>query len=247
MDKKINLLLVVTGVLSIIFGGLAYYFRDAEHDSAQTGDIPIPICEYIDIEILRLDVEIIPYEGDHIRVVYKNEVPLDIRLGDNLLIVRESEEFVISLFAGSEAEFGLSVYLPERIYREITIYTGGGAVSVHGVACGKMTVITNSGDISVEDNTSLVNLVTGSGDISLDFAEVVQDSSVQSRSGSAEILIPKDSSVSVEFETDTGECVTDLFKGNVFGSYTYSFNGGKRSVFASLESGTLTIAERSDV
>ena len=110
-----------------------------------------------------------------------------------------------------------------------------------------MTVITNSGDISVEDNTSLVNLVTGSGDISLDFAEVVQDSSVQSRSGNAEILIPKDSSVSVEFETDTGECVTDLFKGNVFGSYTYSFNGGKRSVFASLESGTLTIAERSDV
>lgn len=246
MEKKINVLLAVTAVLTIIFGGLAYYFRDAEHDSAQTGDAAFPMCEYIDIEILRLDVEIIPYDGKNIRVKYKNEVPLDLELGDNRLTVRESEEFVISLFAGSEAEFGLYLYLPEEKYREITVYTGGGNVSVHGAECEKMTVITNGGDISVENNVSLVNLVTSTGNIRLDFAEVVQDSSVQSRSGNADIFIPKDSSVALDFETDTGECVTELFKGSVYGSYKYSFNGGRRSVFASLESGTLTIAERGD-
>lgn len=244
VEKRINVLLAVTAVLTVIFGGLAYFFRGAEHDSAQTGDVMLPMCEYIDIEILRLDVELVPYDGKNIRVVYKNELPLELRLGDNRLIIRESEEFVISLFAGSEAEFGLTVYLPEETYREITVYTGGGNVSVYGADCEKMTVITGSGDIRVENNTSLVNLVTSSGNISLDFAEVVQDSSVQTRSGSAEILLPKDSSVAVEFETDTGECVTELFKGNVYGSYTYSFNGGKRGIFASLESGTLTIAER---
>ncbi len=244
VEKRINVLLAVTAALTIIFGGLAYYFRDAEHDTAQTGDFMLPLCEYIDIEILRLDVDIIPYDGNNIRVVYKNELPLELRLGDNKLIIKESEEFVISLFAGSEAEFGLTVYLPEETYREITVYTGGGNVSMHGTECGKITVVTGSGDILVENNRSLVNLVTGSGDISLDFAEVVQDSSVQTRSGNAEILLPKDSSVSLEFETDTGECVTELFKGNVYGSYTYSFNGGKRGIFASLESGTLTIAER---
>ena len=244
MEKKVNVLLIVTAVLTIFFGGFAYYFRNAEHDSAQTGDVTLPLCEYINIEILRLDVEIVPYEGDNIRVVYKNEVPLDLELGDNRLTVRESEEFVISLFAGSEAEFGLCLYLPEEKYREITVYTGGGSVEIDGAECEKMTVITNSGNISVRNNTSLVNLVTSTGNILLDFAEVVQDSSVQCRSGNAEILIPKDSSVSLEFETDTVECVTELFKGSVYGSYKYSFNGGKRSVFASLESGTLTIAER---
>lgn len=244
MEKRVNVLLVVTAILTVIFGGLAYHFRDAEHDSAQTGDVLLPMCEYIDIEILRLDVEIIPYDGENIRVAYKNELPLALELGDNRLTVKESEEFVISLFAGSEAEFGLSVYLPEKSYREITVYTGGGNVSVDGADCEKMTIVTNGGDISVKNSVSLVNLVTGTGDILLDIAEVVQDSSVQSRSGNADIFIPKDGSVAVEFETNTGECVTELFSGNVYGSYKYSFNGGRRSVFASLESGTLTIAER---
>ena len=46
-------------------------------------------------------------------MAYKNEVPLALELGDNRLTIRESEEFVISLFAGSEAEFGLYLYLPE--------------------------------------------------------------------------------------------------------------------------------------
>ena len=244
MEKKVNVFLAVTAVLTMIFGGFAYYFRNAEHESAQTGDIAFPMCEYINIEILRLDVEIIPYDGKNIRVAYKNEVPLALELGDNRLTIRESEEFVISLFAGSEAEFGLYLYLPEEKYREITVYTGGGNVSVRGADCEKMTIITNSGDISVEDNASLVNLVTSTGNILLDFAEVVHDSSVQSRSGNADILIPEDSSVALEFETDTGECVTELFNGNVYGSYKYSFNGGRRSIFASLESGTLTIGER---
>ena len=70
MEKKVNVLMIVTAVLTIFFGGFAYYFRNAEHDSAQTGDVTLPLCEYINIEILRLDVEIVPYEGDYFRVVY---------------------------------------------------------------------------------------------------------------------------------------------------------------------------------
>ena len=52
MEKKVNVLLIVTAVLTIFFGGFAYYFRNAEHDSAQTGDVTLPLCEYRNIEIL---------------------------------------------------------------------------------------------------------------------------------------------------------------------------------------------------
>ena len=91
------------------------------------------MCDYIEINLLKLNVEIIPYSGDKIRVCYKNNLPLIIEHGDNSISISEDEKFVISLFPGSQSKFGLSVYLPERSYREISVVTGGGDVKISRV------------------------------------------------------------------------------------------------------------------
>jgi hypothetical protein len=245
MGRIINRLLVITAALAIAFGGLAYIFRDAEHDNAQVFDKTFPLCEYIDMDILRLNVTVIPYDGNNIRISYKNDVPLDIELGDNRLSVSESSDFVISVFAGSEAEFGLYLYLPEDVfYHEITIYTGSGNVNFGGFDSEKVTIITNSGDISCENAHSLTSIVTGSGYVSLDFDKVVAESSISSRSGDAEIVFPHDGSVALDFETELGLCETDLIKGQLYGNYMYSFNGGDTLIHAFMEKGTLKIKER---
>lgn len=57
---------------------------------------------------------------------------------------------------------------------------------------------------------------------------------------------PKGSSVALDFETDIGELRTDLISGSFPGSYMYSFNGGGKLIHASLESGILTVRERTD-
>ena len=67
---------------------------------------------------------------------------------------------------------------------------------------------------------------------------------MQSRTGSAEIIFPKGSSVALDFETNTGELKTDLISGSFPGSYMYSFNGGGNLIHASLESGVLTVREK---
>lgn len=244
MEKTVNRLLVLSAALAVLFGAAAFFFRSAEHDSAQTGDVLLPMCEYINIDILRLDVTVMPYDGDMIRVWYKNELPLDIELGDNELFIEESDKFVISLFAGSEEEFGLYLYLPREVYREVKISTGAGNVNVGGIDSDKISVFTSSGNITCENVRSLSDLITDSGYITLDFESVVPECTVQSRSGDASIIFPQGSSVALDFETELGECVTDLISGSIYGSYIYSFNGGRRLIHAYLEKGTLTVSER---
>lgn len=244
MEKVINRLLVITALLALAFGAAAFAFRNSEHDTIKSEERELAFCEYIDIDLLRLDVTVIPYDGDKIRISYKSDLPLDISLGDNRLSISESSEFVISLFFGETSDFGLYLYLPKLYYREITIYTGSGDVKVGGLDMEMLTVITNSGNILCENSRCLSSLVTGTGDITLDCDKVADGTQIQSRKGNAQLIIPHKSSVAVDFETETGDCETKLISGKLYGSNMYSFNGGNRLVHASLEEGTLTISEK---
>ena len=38
MEKIVNRLLIITAAAAVIFGALAYVFRNAEHDNAADGD-----------------------------------------------------------------------------------------------------------------------------------------------------------------------------------------------------------------
>ncbi len=237
-------LLLITALFACAAGVGVYLFRGAEHDSASEADELYPLCEYVEIEVLRLPVTVMPYEEDMIRVSYKNDVPLEVEMGDNSLIITESDEFVISLFAGSDADFGLYVYLPREIYRDIAVYTSSGSVKIGGVDSQKITVSTDTGDILSEGTRSVSALSTEKGDITLDFESVIEGSYIQTRYGSAKLIFPKGSSVALDFETETGECITSLISGKLYGSNMYSINGGKKLIHASLETGTLEVSEK---
>ena len=243
MGKVIDRLMLVCAVLAVVFASIAYHYRGAEHDTAKSETREFPLCNYIDIELLRLDAIIMPYDEPEIKVSYRNEVPLDFFLGDNRLTIQESDEFIISLM-GDEESYGLYVYLPREIYRDITVYTGSGDVTVGGVDSEKVTVVTNSGDVLCEGTRSLTYIVTGSGKATLDFYSVIPESMIQTRSGDAEILFPKGSSVALDFETESGRCVAGMMSGEIEGSYMYSFNGGENLIHASVASGTLSVNER---
>lgn len=171
-------------------------------------------------------------------------MPLEVEVGDNSLRITESTEFVISLFAGGGQDYGMYLYLPREYYRDILIYTVSGDVTLGDVDSEKITVVTNSGGITSENTRSLCSLTTGSGDILLDFYSVIPGSSVQSRTGNAEIVFPKGSSVALDFETTSGELRTDLLGGTYSGSYKYSFSGGAKQLHAALETGVLTVSEK---
>lgn len=244
MEKVINRLMIITLAAAILFGAAAYHFRNAEHDSVFREELSFPLCEYIDIDLLKLPVTIIPYDGERISITYTSDLPLLFSTGDNLLKVTESEEFVISLFTGRNNDFGLYMYLPNRLFRDISVYSGTGNIKIGRVDCNNLSVITNSGDIRCENLLSRGSFTTTSGRISINYDEIVTEAEIFSRNGDVDLNFPNKSSVAVEFETQTGSCVTDLWDGFVTGSYLYSFNGGKKVIKATLEKGTLTIKEK---
>lgn len=244
MEKAINRLLIITAVLALLFGGCTYMFRNSPHASAVSEEKTCKACEYINIDVLRLDVTVIPYDGDEIRVSYTSELPLVIVRGDNTLFISESDKFLISLFLKQHEEFGLYLYLPRKIYREITIYTGGGSVKIGGVDSEYLNITTNSGDILSENTVSLSRFATGSGTITVDFDVIVEETQIESRSGNAKLIFPQNSSVALDYETISGDLTGDLLNGKLYGSDIYGFNGGERLIHAMIDKGTLTVTEK---
>ena len=244
MEKRINKCLAAAFALALLFGGIAFLLRSAPHSSGAGGAFTFPLLEYLNIELQRLDVRFIPYDKEEITVEYKNDRPLDFEVGDNKLTITENNNFVVSLFAGKRSEFGVKIYLPRTVYRDITIYTGTGNIDVDEIDCNKLSAVTESGDISVGNMGYLASLSTTSGNIRLDVGYIVHGTSILNREGNIELTVPSDSSVAVDFRTKDGECKTDLMSGQVYGDYLYSFNGGRKQIEVTAEHGTLTINER---
>lgn len=244
MEKIVNRLLIITAAAAVIFGALAFAFRNAEHDNAAEGDEYFAVCDYIEINLVRLNAEILPYDGDEIRVCYKNNLPLIIEQGDNKITVSEDESFVISLFPSASTSFGVRVYLPERSYREISVSTGGGNVTVGRVDGRTLSVMTESGDIACKNAVSQFNLSTTDGYISVDIEAVMRNSSILSRKGNVDIFVSEKASVAIEFETVTGQCVPEITGGRASGAGLYGINGGAGKIEATVQTGTLTIKKR---
>lgn len=244
MKKTINKLLAAAAVSAAVFGALAFLFRDSEYDSFCKGDKLCGFYEYINVDLLRLDVFVVPYDEDEIRVVYKNDLPLEIEFGDNSITISESEKFVISLFSREAEDFGLWLYLPRRYYREVTVHTGQGSIIADKTDCGFLTLNTESGDITCKGLTSDANLTTTRGFVSLDVEELSENVSVVSRKGNAEIFLPKNSSAAIDFETDTGECDCEITETKLFGSSFFGINGGEKTVSVKVPMGKLSIKKR---
>lgn len=244
MSKTINKWLIVTAAGAVIFAALTFLFRNSEHDSLASGDRLCGFCEYIKVDLLRLNVWITPYDGDEIRVVYKNDLPIDIEFGDNSITISESDRFVISLFTRTSEELGLWLYLPEKHYREISVYTGQGSISVDKTDCGLFRLITEAGDITCKELSSQANVTTSTGFISLDIAELTTNISLTSRRANARVALSKSASAAIDFETKTGECYCEITKTRLDSSGVFGINGGERTIFAELPEGELVIVER---
>lgn len=245
MSRRFYCWLIVMGALTLIFGVCTWLVRDSKGNAVlYEGSNTIEICDHIELNLLKCSAELIPYDGDEIRFEYRSVAPVKVLKGDNRIVVEESDEFKLSLLTDEDAELGFKLYLPENSYDIITVYTSSGTVNAEGIAAGQLNVITKSGDIDVRDCNGLVRLTSGTGNVLLSFDEITEGSGVEVRNGDAEILLPKDSSVALSYETETGSFESDMISGSVDGSYMFSFRGGERLIYADVAAGTLTVSER---
>lgn len=245
MGRKFNCWLIVMGVLTLVFGACTWFLRDSKGNAEfYEGSNTIEVCDHIELNLLKCDVELIPYDGDEIRFSYKSIVPVTVMKGDNRIVVEESEEFKLALLDTKDAELGFRLYLPAHNYEIITVYASSGAVRADGITAEQLNIITKSGDIEVGGCDGLVRLTSGTGDVRLTFDEITEGSGVEVKSGDAEIILPEGSSVALSYETETGSFSSDMISGEVDGSYMLSFSGGERLIYADVAAGTLTVSEK---
>lgn len=244
MEKTVNKFLVISLALGVLFGGIAFLTLGAPHASEAGGSFTFPLLEYLDIDLQKLDLEIIPYDGEEITVEYKNDRPLEMEIGDNELIITENDKFVMSLFAGKSSEFGLKLYLPRVVFRDISVYTSTGSVTVGEIDCNKLGVVTESGDVIVRNMGYLASISTTSGNVDINMGYIVKDTDILNRKGDIELTVPRESSFAVDFKTTDGECKTDMLNRQVYGNYLYQFNGGTKRISVTAEHGTFVLKER---
>lgn len=245
MGKIFNRWLIVLGALTVIFGVCVFMLRDSKGNAVYyEGDNTVPLCRNIELDLLKCDVRLIPYDGEDIRFCYKSAVPITVMRGDNRLVVSESDEFRLMLLSDGRQDFNFTLYLPQAVYDVITVYASSGEVSASGLTAEQLNIVTKSGAIDVEDCDALTRLTSGTGDIRLCFDSITAGSGVEARSGNAEIILPKGSSVALSYETQTGDFQSDMISGRVEGSYMFSFSGGETLIYAEVERGTLTVNEK---
>ena len=245
MNRVINRWLIVTALLSVVFGALLWKYRFAEGNAEYfEGSNSVALCEYIELNMLKTDVELIPYDGSRIKFEYRSIVPIEVLLGDNRLVVNESDELRVSFLTEERTDFVFRLYLPYHLYRSVIIYTSTGDVLLDSLSCEAVSVITKSGDIASVNTSTPVQLTSAGGNIFLDFSSVVPDCAITTRNGDAEIRFPAGSSVALSYETESGSFRSELLSGSVKGSYMYSFSGGENLIFAEVERGLLTVSEK---
>lgn len=245
MGRRFNCWLVVMGALALVFGVCTWFLRDSRGNADfYEGSNTVELCDVIELDLLKCDAELIPYDGEDIRFEYVSVVPITVMKGDNRLVVTESDEFRLSFLTGDKTEFGFRLYLPRHVYDSVTVYTSSGAVSAGGISAEQLNVITKSGNIDVDSCDGIVRLMSGTGNVTLSFDEITDGSGVEVKSGNAEIIIPEGSSVALSYETETGEFISDMISGKVDGSYMFSFSGGERLIYADVATGTLTVSEK---
>ncbi len=244
MEKRVTWLMIFSLAAALIFGALTYKFRNADHDSLFEEAYSFDLCEYIDVDVSRMSVMLVPYDEPTISVAYKNDKPLEFEMGDNSLSITESSKFIVSLFTGDESDYSLCLYLPKTAYREISIYTSTGRIMAGRVDALSLTASTGSGDIICDDAISRLNLSTVSGKMDVDFEMVVDGSEVSSRKGNVDFAVPDKSSFTLDFDTKTGQCECDFIQGTPMGTYQYVFNGGDNHISAYVEQGILTVKEK---
>ncbi len=244
MEKIINRILIVTLAGTAVFLCLAFLFRNAEHDTVASGERSFVRCDYVSVNVTKLPVTVIPYDGEKILVKYENDTPLNFETGDNRLTVSESEKFVVSIFTGNHSDYGITLYLPNEAYREISLYSGEGDIRVGRANCVRMSIITDSGNIFLENTVSMLNVQTTDGTLNIDFDSVADGSQIFSRRGNVNFTIPYKCSIAVDFQSEAGYCSSELWDGVIYGSYKYSLNGGKNLIGVELEEGALTIKEK---
>jgi len=128
--------------------------------------------EYITISSSDIPLDVFTYDGDKIIVEYTGETAPHIRKDDFELSIHKEEVFAFSFFSGDVLNYGIQVFLPDRLYRDIKLSSAAGDITVHGIRATLLNINSRTGrvDVRVPDGFELrLSYITETGTLTSDF------------------------------------------------------------------------------
>ena len=169
-------------------------------------------AKYITISTTNLDVEILPFDGDEIKIGYVNDSAVIIEKQDeNYLKLRQDDSFTFSLLAKEQFGYKMTVWLPQHDYRELYVSSSSGRITLQSTCAEYTELSTRSGEITVHEADGKLKARTDSGNISCNYLAFVTAGNFITESGNVEIRMPEFSGVTLEFETVCGSAESDMF------------------------------------
>ena len=244
--KKQIFLLAVCGALLLGTGGcsVGYTYDDASLYTPGDGSADPAAVRTVEIDWPAGSVTLCPYEGELLQFSDNSPYPSDDNLlhsyldGD-ILRIRFCKSGILQQSATEPKDLEVLVPASHMEYlQEISIDTASAAVFVNDLQVQTLKIDTASGEVTVDGSAESVAIDTASGNIALSgtFHEIETDTvsgaltaictacpqrfTGDSTSGAFQVTLPADSSFTLEYDSVSGELISDFPLQEREGGYT---------------------------
>lgn len=260
---------IVSGLLAAASFFALRHFGDT--GSVYRSSVSVPVCNYIVADTANLPVTFVTvppvtgifaadrYDGDYgagsreftdesrqDRIIVKSvsETPVSVTVENGSVIkIEQDPNFAVSLFV--LRKYGITVYLPDRLYRRVTVRGAGGDVHIRGVQTEFADVRTNSGNVVITDCDTNLNISTRAGNVNVTYSAFEYPSRIEAPSGSVTVRMFAGQTVNLDYLTKDALLSGDFFSAEDTAQRTPLFLangvGGKK---LSVETPHLTVMKR---
>ena len=221
----------IFSVLALVFLAFTAAFQFFAARSGYKGSVVRETLEfekvkYIDVATTNMDFDIKPWSGEKIKLEYVNDSRmLVLQADENYLTLAQDDSFTLSLFTADVFSYKMTLFLPENDYRELSLTSSSGGISLLETQSEYTEISTRSGAVSVDEATGKLSISTLDGDVRVDYAAFSNAGTINNRSGKTEVIMPDYSGVTLIFTTVSGRLTSDMFAAsyeNAPGSVTAS-------------------------
>lgn len=245
--KKLSLLFIILGVIFIAAGTVLAYIRPFNPYNDAVSDETLYFGGVRELVVITgsLPITVEYWEGEDCEVSCTGDLPLITDIDESgILRLTQDDSFSLALFTARRDSFGVTIRLPRRTYRRVSLTSSSGDVSAQPISCESLEISTRRGDISLFGADDRAKIKTESGNISLGISALGGDMELSGGSGDISLTLSKRLSVCMEYMTEKGYCTARGFAENFEnrrGDAVILQNGGEYLLKITTVTGNLTV------
>lgn len=241
--RRLSLIFIFSGIVFLAIGFSLAMIKPFNPYNDAVSDETIYFSDVRELVVITgsLPVQVEYWDGENCEVSCIGDLPLKTDIDETgTLRLTQDDSFSLALFTRRKDTFGLTVRLPRRTYRRVSLTSSSGNVESEPISCESLEIATRSGAITLFGADDRAKIKTESGDINLGITALGEDMEISGGSGDITLTLSPRLSVCVQFMTEKGYCTAEDYE-NRRGDAVIIQNGGENLLKITTTTGQLTI------